>query len=127
MSNQLAKKIEILNNENGALSKQLADSKKANVKKKTAVTNTNDVKEIKSEITTNDETPKADTTVGRTDKLKEKSVKTAEPSKPRPVVAIQKATSSSKDTNNKTITPVKSKAPLSQMDAIVEAMKAAKK
>jgi len=123
---QLAKKIESLNNENGALNKQLADNKKSNAKKNTAVTSTNEPKKAESVTTKKEKMPKA-ATIGRTDKLKEESVKTEEPAKPKPAVATQEATSTSKDISNKTITSEKTKKPVSQMDAIIEAMEAAKK
>ena len=125
-SNQLTKKIETLKNENSVLSKQLADSKKIDIKKETIVTSTNP-KKIESGITIKEKTPKADT-AGRIDKPKEKSVKTEEPANPKPpIVVTQETTNPSKNSSDKTATPEKTKAPLSQMDAIVEAMKAAKK
>ncbi len=122
---QLAKKVETLNNKNNFLTKQLAGSKKALASKnnkKLATPYANEPKNVEPKSVEKIEKPKA-VTVGRTDKLKEVSVKMEEPAKPKPVVVTQKTTSKS----NKTTTPEKTKAPLSQMDAIVEAMKAAKK
>ena len=128
-SDQLAKKLETLNIENNSLTKELAGSKKAlasEKNKKVATPFANEPKKAEPKTVEKIETPKA-VTVGRTDKLKEESVKTEEPAKPKPVVVTQETINPNKNTSNKTATPEKTKAPLSQMDAIVEAMKAAKK
>lgn len=122
---QLANHIETLNNKNSALSKQLADSKKIKIKKVPTVSST--LKKTEPEIAKEEEeTPKADS-IEKTDKLKEKNVKTEEPAKPKPVVATQQNTISTRKDANKTSTePKKQETPLSQMDAIVKAMEAAK-
>lgn len=108
-SDQLVKKVEALNSENTSLTKQLADIRKIRAQKKI-------IKPIvsKPEISKQEKEPNA-VTVERGNKLKEKLVQTKELTKP------------SKETRNNTTTSEKTTAPTSQMDAIVEAMKAAEK
>jgi len=126
-SELLAKKVEALNNENAALSKQLSGSPKTLAReknKKVATLVDNEPKKAEPKTVEKIETPKA-ATVRRTNKLKNESIKTEEPAKPKPAVATQETIDPS--TSNKATSPEKTKAPISQMDAILEAMKATQK